>query len=94
MVHPPLSEGSREHTLASSSLGEIEITLLVRSSVLNHNRLSNQSFCFNSGVDGTVCAAVAEAIARWQQRHALRLPSLGDLLAEEDPSCVKKCRVA
>ena len=89
VIHP---SGPRD-CLASEVLGPVEIVLLVRSTCFSHNRMANARLCFRDNVDGQVCAAVSEAIAKWQQRYPLRLPSLADVVAEPAaPITVRKRR--
>ena len=80
VVHP---EGPRD-TFDSKLLGPVELVLVVRSSCLPHNRQSTVKMNYNEGVDGLICAAVTEAVAAWQQRYVLQLPTFDEFAAEPD----------
>lgn len=60
VVHPPnVGQSDRCH---SEVLGQFEAVVVVRSSVLNYNRLSNACFCWKNGVDGVLCKAAPASI--------------------------------
>ncbi len=86
----------------SQALGEVEVTLFLRSATLGHNRCVNSGFLWADNVDGRLCAALNEAFAEWAVSHTLELPTGAELLrfrdetrrlaAEEDPPARKKAR--
>ena len=80
VVHP---EGPRDY-FDSKLLGPVELVLVVRSSCLPHNRQCNSAMNYKGGVDGLICKAVTEAVATWQQRYVLQLPTFDEFAAEPD----------